>query len=121
MKMNYGYTYKATSWNEKEAKGFTIRLAKLFLFFIPKANPEHEYLYPHVEKWLLETNENGKPQREIGIGKNNEPLFGAPNDRNCGFWTDSNNTFGNSELEVVSKEYFESVWEKIYVSSNNTI
>jgi hypothetical protein len=119
MKMNYGYTYKATNWSETETNWFKIGIVKLFLFFIPKANPEHEKLYPYVKKWLLETNEDGIPQREIGIGENNKPLFGAPNEQNFGFWTDSNNTFSESELECVSKEYFESVWLKIYESTKN--
>jgi hypothetical protein len=119
MKMNYGYTDKATNWNEYGANRFWIGVIKLFLFFIPQANPDHEKLYPDVKRWLLETDGDGIPQREIGIDKNNEPLFGAPDDRNFGFWTDSNCTFCESELECVSEEYFESVWLKIYDSTES--
>ncbi len=111
--MNYGYTQLATDWNERDTKGIGVRWLKAVLFFLPRANPDQEKLYPFVAKWLLEIDENGVPLREIGVDKNNAPLFAAPNDRNMGFWTDCNKTFELDELENSTAETFEALWQRI--------
>jgi len=90
-----------------------VRLIKAILFFVPRANPDQEKLYPHVAKWLVEIDESGAPIREIGMDKNNSPLFAAPNIRNYGFWTDSDKKFEIQELEPSSKEEFESIWKRV--------
>ena len=84
---------------------------RLLQFFIPRANLDNDQLYPQLTRWLIEIDENGVPTREIGINAEGNPLFGAPNDRNFGFWTDSNKEFDCSELELVSQEHFQSLWE----------
>ena len=109
--MNYGFTKLATGWDEKEMNSIGVRLVKAILFFIPRANLDQERLYPEVAKWFIEIDESGVPCREIGIDSNGNPLFAAPNARNCGLWTDSNKTFENNELEQSSQEEFESMWE----------
>jgi len=113
IKMNYGFTKLATNWNVKEMNSVGVRLIKAILFFIPRANPDQEKLYPYVVKWLIEIDEAGVPLREIGIDRNNTPLFAAPNNRNFGLWTDSDKKFEVSELEPSSKEEFESLWQKV--------
>lgn len=50
--MNYGFTKLATGWDEKEMNSLGVRLVKAILFFIPRANPDQEKLYPEVAKWL---------------------------------------------------------------------
>lgn len=111
--MNYGFTKLATSWNEKDMNSIGIRLIKAILFFIPRANPDHEKLYPSVAKWFIEIDENGVPIREIGIDKNNVPLFAAPNRNNFGLWTDSDERFKVEELELSTKEEFEFLWQRV--------
>jgi len=110
--MNYRYTKLAMDWKEEKVNSFRVRLVYAILFFIPRANEDNEKLYPKVAKWLLEINENGIPYREIGIDINGNPLFTAPNDRNYGLWTDSDNTFEIKELELSNHEEFESMWQK---------
>jgi hypothetical protein len=51
--MHYGSTEKFTDWDERELRSWKVRLLYLLLFFIPKANPDNEKLYPKVRKWLL--------------------------------------------------------------------
>lgn len=110
--MNYGFTKLATDWNEMEVNSFGVHLIKAVLFFIPRSNPDHEKLYPFVDKWLIEIDGSGVPVREIGIDKNNVPLFAAPNNRNFGLWTDSDMKFEAGDLEPSSREEFESLWKR---------
>ncbi len=111
--MYYGYTTLATGWSEKDMNDWKVRVIKAILFFIPRANLDNEKLYPKVEKWLLELDDEGVPQREIGVGENDTPLFSAPNDRNFGLWTDSNNTLSKEEVDLIDKAAFEEMWLKI--------
>ncbi|PCJ30272.1 MAG: hypothetical protein COA90_09905 [Gammaproteobacteria bacterium] len=115
--MNYGYTTLATDWDKEEMNALSIRIIKAILFFIPSGNLDHEKLYPKVEKWLIEIDDNGIPMREIGLNENNKFLFSSPNDRNIGFWTDSPKIFHENELETVTQEYFELIWSKGTISN----
>lgn len=110
--MNYGFTKLATGWDERDLNSVGVRLIKAILFFIPRANPDQEKLYPHVAKWLIEIDESGAPVREIGMDKDEPPLFAAPNNRNFGLWTDSDKRFAIEELEPSSKQEFESLWQR---------
>jgi hypothetical protein len=105
--MHYGATTKATDFRPDDWK---TKAARVLFGFIPRASPDNERLYPHVKKWLVEIDDNGTPQREIGLGDGGIPLFAAPDKRNCGFWTDSPYTFTTNELEPVSAEEFEVNW-----------
>jgi hypothetical protein len=110
--MNYGFTKLATNWKEREMNSFGVRVVKAILFFIPRSNPDQEKLYPEVTRWLVEIDEDGAVVREIGMGKDNTPLFAAPNNRNFGFWTDSDKIFAIEELEPSGKEEFQSLWQR---------
>ena len=59
----------------------------------------------------MEIDEKCIVNREIGLDKNNKPLFTAPNSRNTGYWTGSSRTFTTTELQLVEKEYFEKSWQ----------
>ena len=88
-----------------------VRLIKALLFFVPRANPDAEPLYPRVKMWALELSDEGTPQREIGLNGNGEPLFCLPNDRNTGFWTDMAKTqFARSEVVPMERADFERLW-----------
>lgn len=106
--MIYGSTTEATNWKQDS---WEIKTIKLLLFFIPRANKDNEAFYPFVKTWLVEVNEKGEANREIGLDKSGKILFTAPNSRNMGFWTDSQKTFTASELHLVNKEYFEELWK----------
>ena|SRR4249919_3494615 len=109
--MHYGITTLATDFTEAEMTHWRVRLLKAILFFIPSANPDNERLYPQVRFWALEMNEEGWPQREVGLDASRKALFCAPKARNFGFWTDGPHPqFAASEIEAISKSAFESLW-----------
>ena len=90
-----------------------VRLIKALLWFIPRSNPDNEPLYPKVKKWLLELNDDNRPEREIGLDADNKPLFCAPNDRNFGFWTDSEEPMKEDSIVTINKELFDELWAQI--------
>ena len=106
--MPFGTTLKATSFPEHEP--WQVRVLRIVLFFIPRANPDNEPLYSRVRRWAVEIDAAGKPVREVGIDSNGASLFRAPDGRNFGFWTDSPMTFTLGELESMSESEFEKLW-----------
>ena len=80
------------------------------LWFIPSASPDHEARYSKVRRWLLEVDDSGAPQREVGLADDGNPLIAAPDERNFGFWTDSSYLFHSSEGEAIDAAYFETLW-----------
>ena len=105
--MYYGSTTKSTN---HEPNDWRIKIARALLWFIPRSAPDHELLYPSVRKWLVEIDEKGNANREIGLGKDNAPLFAAPEGRNIGFWTDSPYAFSREELAPIEASEFERLW-----------
>src|SRR4051812_3155023 len=89
-----------------------VRLIRAILFFIPRANPDVEPLYPQVRTWALELSDEGTPQREIGLNEVGVPLFCLPNKRNTGFWTDmALRQFDHSEVEPMAQQEFDRLWK----------
>jgi hypothetical protein len=107
--VHYGSTTKATDFAPPNRKAQLIRVA---LWFMPRANPDFEPLFPQVRKWLVEIDESGRAQREVALGADGTPLFAAPDARNLGFWTDSDKTFAKSELASLSALEFEQLWSR---------
>jgi hypothetical protein len=89
-------------------------LKKLFSTIIPKANPDFEGQIHNINIWLIEFDEDGIPEREIGLDKYAKTVMIMPWKDNYGYWTDNNfklqdlkNGFKYSEIE---KDYFEKEW-----------
>jgi hypothetical protein len=112
--MLHGSTLEATDLAPLDIKARLIRAA---LWFVPRANPDYERLFPHVRKWFVEVDESGRVQREIGVASDGAPLFAAPDDRNLGFWTDSDKTFLKSELTPLAASEFEQLWMRARAST----
>ena len=112
--MFYGSTVLATDFGPDP---WTVKLLRLVFYFIPRANPDNERLYPLVKKWYLELDDSGVPVREIGLSLDDQPLFGAPDERNTGFWTDSLKVFRKDEVGPVSGQEFEKLWLEIQASN----
>jgi hypothetical protein len=112
--MIYFSTKEATGWKEKDLKGWRVRLLYILLFFIPRANPDNEALYPKVATWLLEVDEAGIPKREIGLDSEGQPLFAAPDRRNYGLWTDNpDEPVNRSTMRPIDPAYFEGLWKRV--------
>jgi hypothetical protein len=109
--MHYGITTEGADFTEEMIADWRVRLLKAILFFVPRANPDNERFYPQVRSWALELDEDGWPQREVGLDSSGTPLFRAPDDRNTGFWPDmAIKQFDNSELNPISEDAFNALW-----------
>ena len=109
--MFYGTTTNATNLTGEIPSDWRVRLVTALLFFVPRANPDAEKLYPLVKEWALELSDDGWPQREVGLNDAGVPLLVLPNDRNTGFWTDmARQQFRQEELRPISAEEFERLW-----------
>jgi hypothetical protein len=73
--MHYGITIEATDFTDQMMSDWRDRLLKIIFFFVPRANPDNELLYPRVRSWALEIDEDGWPQREVGLDSTGKPLF----------------------------------------------
>ncbi len=98
----------------KRSSFFKTLLWKFLSTIIPKANPDFENQIQNINIWLIEFDENGIPEREIGLDKDEKTVMIMPWKDNYGYWIDNNfklqdfkNGFKYSEID---KEYFESRW-----------
>src|SRR5690606_40702006 len=104
--MHYGATTLGTGFTDEMLNSWKVRIVKTLLFFMPRANPDVEKLYPLVKEWALELSDEGWPKREVGLDAERKPLFRTPNNRNTGFWIDMSETqFKRSDLRERSEEH----------------
>ena len=108
--MPYGTTTRGTNWPSNEP--WQVRVLRVLLWFIPRANPDNEPLYPQLRCWALELDDDGRPLREVGIGEDGVVLFRAPDQRNLGLWTDSGEAVPGDYLRPLDKQEFEAFWER---------
>lgn len=98
-------------------EGFIKRSIQFFLeLIIPKANPDYDGKISFVTYWLLEfEGKDSVPDREIGLGINEEVILKMPYRNNYGYWVDNNLTFEDFqdtfEAEEITREYFEEKWK----------
>lgn len=110
--MKYLKTKYATDW--PKGKSWKEKLISGVLFFIPRANPDYEDKMYLIKSWLIEFSEtDGEllPWREIALDENENPVFAGPDNRNHGFWCDTNMKFEDFEGEPINKMEFERNWE----------
>jgi hypothetical protein len=108
--MRYGTTTRGTNFPAREP--WQVGVLRVLLFFVPRANPHNEPLYPQVKRWALELDDKQKAVREVGIGEGDTPLFRAPDGSNFGFWTDSEEPVPDDYMAPLSAEEFENLWRK---------
>jgi hypothetical protein len=112
--MYYGITTYAIDFTDDRMSDWRVRLFKAIFFFIPQANPDNEPLYTHVRSWALELDEDGWPQREVGLDVDGNPLFRAPDKRNTGFWPDmAIMQFDKTELDIITEDAFNVLWSAL--------
>jgi len=106
----YLRTRLATSFPAK--RSFGEKLLRAVLFFIPRAIPDYEPKLHLVREWVVECDESGEPWREVGLDASGEPVVSGPDDRNYGFWCDTNARQEDLKGESISKEEFEEQWRR---------
>ena len=94
---------------------FKDSLTKVLTTIIPKANPDFDDKIRDVRHWILEVDdEEGRPEREIGLDDQGNVMMIMPWQKNYGFWTDSNvlvdDLAKSHEMDFVDKDYFERLW-----------
>lgn len=109
--MQFIRTTKATGWKQQIPSSVE-RLARALFSFIPKANPGYESKLHLVHEWLIEFDDKGLPNREIGITQNGTPVIAAPNKENYGFWLDANMSIADFCDTPLTRDEFETAWKK---------
>lgn len=106
--MKYLRSKLATEWPDKESGGGGG--LKFLSKLIPDANPK--YKLHLVQEWLIEFDDGGLPDREIGLGADGSPVLVGPDDQNYGFWLDTNMTYNDFNGTDVDKDIFEQAWRE---------
>ena len=88
MTARYLRTRFATDLDESQSTSEWLQ--RKLLFFIPKANPGYEPKLHEIEEWIVEFDADGLPHREIGLSASGAIVVAGPNDRDYGFWLDTN-------------------------------
>lgn len=98
-------------WNKVKEPLIVRALKKI----IPSSNPDLEELIYEAQKWWLEYNEEGVPQREIGFNSNSEPVVLFPVGENFGFLIESSsNWLGYKQQSTEVANSFEKVWQNLW-------
>ena len=116
---------KKTS-NAEEKESFLINLLRKILeFLLPQANPDFDHLYLLVETWYIEYDEIDEQDgayREVGRDAYGRIIVKDPDERNSGFWSDTNMGINDyikqMHAEYISKEEFEAVWNEELVRAD---
>ena len=94
-------------------------LVQLIRLIFPDPNPDFSQLYGYIETWYIEYDETCEEDgtvREIGRDAYGRIIVKDPDNRNYGYWNDTNmgiNDFiEQMHAEFISKEEFESVWNE---------
>lgn len=107
--MQFLRTRLATDWPAEESVlRETVR--KVLTRILPEANPD--YRVDLVREWWIEFDADGEPGREIGLGDDGSPVLAGPDDRNYGFWMDTNMRFEDFTGEELDAEDFENMWRR---------
>ena len=89
-------------------------LVKALLGIFPKASPDYNRSPWPVAYWLVEVDDDGRAEREIGFTAQHQPVLFAPTDRNLGTWTDSDRIFSPEEFEAQNGYPFIATWDALY-------
>lgn len=109
--MQFIRTTKATDW-KRPNPSIVERIERALLSFIPRANPGYESKLHLVHEWLIEFDDRGLPNCEIGIAKNGTPVIAGPNKENYGFWLDTNMSIAGFCDAPITRDEFEIAWKE---------
>ena len=111
---------RTTDSTNHQPSSLAVRIARALLFFIPVANPDYEAKVHLVRAWLVEFDDEGWPDREIGLDATGSPVVAGPNKRNYGFWLDTNMKFGEFTGSAIEEEQFETLWNQFHAKSSSS-
>ena len=106
--MIYLRSNKATNWEKPGLLDKLLTPIKKRIY----SNPDYEKVFPELVEWLIEFDDDKMPYREIGLNKAGAPILAGPNEKNYGFWLDTNMKLNDFENEIIEKEYFEIKWKE---------
>ena len=109
-KMRYLRTQLATDWPKE--RPLKAKVLRALLFFVPLGNPDYESRMHLVREWLVEFDVSDEPWREVGLGEDGEPVLAGPDDRNYGFWCDTNMKWADFTGEGITQDQFEAQWAR---------
>lgn len=102
-----------SGWFSTLLTNVTVAILKLV---VPRANPDFDDQLPNVKTWLIEIHDEGIPEREIGLDKNNRVLVIAPWKNNFGYWTDNQlelkDFIKSFEVSPISEDEFNNLWDE---------
>ena len=101
-------TKLATDWPHKTPENGP--LGKVFRALLPNSNPGYEGRMHRINRWLIEIDSSGLPNREIGLDTNNDIVVAGPSDRDYGYWCDTNMTESDLSGEEILALEFETYW-----------
>ena len=111
--MAYLRTKLATDFAPSSPAAGTGILSKV-LSLVPIANPDYEPKLHLVREWLIEFDDDGRPNREVGLDSHGFPIVSGPDDRNYGFWPDTNMLLNDFAGDPIEKALFEAVWKQAH-------
>lgn len=91
-------------------------VVRILSVFIPKGNSKtYEQNLEKVRTWILEIDKESRcPNREIGLDENRNVVLIAPDEKDYGFWTDSNMKLQDFEskkgFKLTTQEAFNKLW-----------
>ena len=90
------------------------KLDKMF-----RSNPDFNDKILYVAQWFVEYDEECNTSwREIGLDINKKIIVKMPDERNYGFWLDTNMEFEDFKKELgfqmITQEEFEDLWNSVY-------
>jgi hypothetical protein len=77
---------------------------------VDTANPSYRGKYRLISSWLIEFDEDGTPDREIGLDARGAVVVAGPSASDYGFWLDTNMRYEDFVGEPITEEYFEAMW-----------
>ena len=92
-------------------------LIKILSKILPVANPDFDKKIDDVKYWMIEFDETGLAEREIGLDRNSKVILKMPFKNNYGYWTDNNLQFDDFiktfVCEKIEKKVFEHKWQEL--------
>ena len=89
----------------------SVRPSSLIHRLLERSNANPDYNHSLVAEWLIEFGDDDYPWREIGLGSDGVPVLAGPDDRNYGYWLDTNMKYDDFTGTEISSAEFTEKWD----------